>query len=163
MSLTKIVLPLFVLFGLTACNGNKLIDEVKDNPAYGWVSDSLPSFQFEVEDTNYTYDLYLKLRVDGDYPFRNIWIRHHEKGPSGQESLVRKHYTLSTPEGKWTGSGIGGIYTYEFLLAKDRVYHGSGIYHSQIEQYMRVDTLPHIQSVGMKVVQSNQRFSLDNE
>ncbi len=152
-------IPLLV-FLLTSCNGNKILDEVKELPEYGWQKDSLQKFSFQVEDTNYTYDLFLKMRISADYPFSNIWVRGHEEGPSGQKATDRYEFILATPEGKWTGSGIGGVFTYSFPLSENRVYSDTGWYQTSIEQYMRIDTLPYVRNIGLQVKKGALRYSL---
>lgn len=153
------VFPLLIIL-LTSCNGNKIHDEVKELPEYGWHKDSLKVFSFQVEDTNYSYDLFLKMRISADYPFSNIWVRSHEEGPSGQKSTDRYQFILATSEGKWTGSGIGGVYTYSFPLYEKRVYSDTGRYQTSIEQYMRIDTLPYVRTIGLQVKKGAQRYSL---
>jgi gliding motility-associated lipoprotein GldH len=134
-----------------ACKNPRIINEYKAIPEKGWNKDEKVKFTFEVSDTQFYYTLFLNLRITGDYPFSNMYVLVHIKGPKGSHSAERVNVTLATPEGKWLGSGMGDVISYQLPLIKNKTFGKKGKYTVEIEQYMRTDFLPNVRDVGLMI------------
>lgn len=152
-----------LLFGLLpfllfSCRPGVVFDEMSELPESGWHSGVNPRFEVAVNDTAHHYELGIKLRINTDYPFSNIWLRVFTTNPEGKRDTARYQFVLATPEGKWTGSGIGGLRSYEFVAEPNKVFQKAGTYRFELEQYMRVDTLPFIHHAGIYLKKGEEVF-----
>lgn len=154
---SKILLG-FLPFLLFSCTPGVVFDEMSELPETGWYSGVNPVFETEIKDTTHHYELGLKLRINTDYPFSNMWLRVFTTYPDGHRDTGRYQFVLATPEGKWTGSGIGGLRSYQFAAEPQKVFPNSGKYRFEIEQYMRVDTLPFIHNAGIYLKKGEEVF-----
>lgn len=152
MRFKDILLLLFLgSFIFLGCDKSRIVDENKELPEYGWYYKNRLKFDFEIKDTNRTYNLYVNLRVGNDYPFSNCFIKIHQKNPGKDPISYREEITLIGEEGNWLGKGLGDLYDFQ-VLVKERVrFNALGLYQIELEQHMRRDTLPYIHAAGIRV------------
>jgi gliding motility-associated lipoprotein GldH len=91
------------------------------------------------------------VRHTNAYPYSNIWLNVYYKEP-GDSSFTRTRVEipLAEPSGKWLGRGMGEIYEQRMFIDQlhlDRV----GKYEMRLEQNMRVNELPEILQVGLRL------------
>lgn len=72
------------------------------------------------------------------------------------DSIVKKarvHIVLAEPSGKWLGRGMGEIYEQrmKFSLGDSITFRKPGTYEVSLEQNMRINPLPDILNVGLRV------------
>jgi gliding motility-associated lipoprotein GldH len=63
----------------------------------------------------------------------------------------RVELPLANKEGKWLGSGMGDIFEHRIPIQQNARFDKQGMYHFSFEQNMRLNPLPHIMSVGLRV------------
>jgi gliding motility-associated lipoprotein GldH len=124
-------------------------------PQNAWKSQFQPSFKFEVSDTAARYDLSFLVRHTEAYAYSNIWIFVYLKQP-GADSFQRTRIEipLAEPSGKWMGRGMGEIWEQSMPIAADdnaMVFNKKGTYEIKLEQNMRIDPLPEVLQVGLRV------------
>lgn len=64
--------------------------------------------------------------------------------------------TLADPSGKWLGSGMGDIWDNRVLFKQQFRFPEKGTYIFTLEQAMRIDPLPQIMDVGIRIEKALQ-------
>jgi gliding motility-associated lipoprotein GldH len=153
----------FVLFCillqlLSGCISSPYFQQTAPIPKYAWSYDYKPTFKFNIEDTNYLYQTYFIIRHTQGYPFSNIWLLVDVKFP---EDVAVRHervnIQMAEPSGKWLGRGIGEIYEQRLLLklSDSLLFRRKGTYEVAFRQNMRVNPLPEIMDIGIRVEKTN--------
>ncbi|OZI05561.1 gliding motility lipoprotein GldH [Siphonobacter sp. BAB-5385] len=149
----RLFLFLCFLVSLTACDTNAVFKDNMELPDAKWPVKTVPSFSFEISDTTRTYNLYYNLRNTKSYPYYNLYVTRTLLGPDGKtiERKLDELILANATTGKPTGNGLGDIYDHKFLVVKNYRFAKAGTYTFKVEQYMRQDPLPEIQTVGLTV------------
>lgn len=142
-----------VLF-LLACNDNRVYEKNVDFDSRDWIVNDKPEFEFEIQDTLQTYNLYCNVRNSLEYPFARIFITYYLQDSAGavlDKKLVRQLLfddKTGEPQGD---SGLGDIYDHRISLKANHRFPYAGKYKVAFEQFMRTDTLSGILAVGLRV------------
>lgn len=117
--------------------------------------DDIPVFQFEIEDSN-PKNVILKFRSDLDYPLQNIYITYYLIDSKGEElaSELINIPLFDEITGKPLGEG-NSVYQYSSTILSDYTFPNAGKHSLKIAQYMRLETLEGVYSVGVRVENSN--------
>lgn len=124
-------------------------------PGVAWAYDFRPTFKIHIDDTVSHYQTKFLIRHDEAYPFANLWFRMKVKGP-GDTAFVegeRIEVILADAEGKWQGTGTGDLWEHvvPLSLAGTPMFGKAGDYTIKLEQVMRVDPLPSVMDVGLRI------------
>ncbi len=117
-----------------------------------WLENEKIQFDITVTGPGDTYQMSYSIRNGLDYPYRNLYIQYtiqDSAGNSIREDLQRMalfHPKTGKPYGK---GSIGNMYEHEILALENFRFPYSGIFSIQLQQFMRVDTLQDIVSVGI--------------
>lgn len=147
-------LAVFLVLICCACGSKSTYEGYKTFPKNEWIADSAVVFSFEIKENNRYYDVYANIRNSLKYPYYNLFLNYELVDASGKV-LANKQLdnNLMNPKtGEPYGSGIGDLYDHDFKLLNRYLFAKSGIYTLKIKQDMRLDTLPEIMAVGMKVM-----------
>ncbi len=124
-------------------------------PQNEWKYDYRPSFKFDITDTNARYNLYFLIRHTETYPNSNIWIWVYTKKPGDSTfEKTRLEIPLAEPSGKWMGRGMGTIWEQRLPISNDGdtvMLRKKGTWEIRLEQNMRVNPLPEVLQVGLRV------------
>lgn len=130
-------------------------------PRNQWAYQFKPSFKFEITDTNATYNLYFIIRHTEAYPYSNIWMWVYTKQPGDSAfQKARIEIPLAETNGKWLGKGMGEIWEQRLPMTRDgapMVFNKAGTYEMQFEQNMRVNPLPEVLQIGMRIEKKDGR------
>lgn len=152
MNKLKYILPLLAMvFVLTSCNDNNLVDTNQTIPDNNWTYANSAKAILDVKDNKKNYQVYFKLRHTASYRYANLFVIVHLKG-EGLNKRTRYQFKLAKTDGEWLGKGSGDIYTSTFLLLKDYSFAKAGKYHIEIEQNMRDNPLIGISDIGITIV-----------
>ena len=145
-----------LLFGLVSCDPNRVFEENIDFENPYWIKDQPAEFEFEIQDISTEYDLFFNVRNSLSYPFQNIYIQYTLKDSLNREVLseLKEFYLFDQKTGKPLGDGLGDIFDDSFPLNEDYSFKNTGIYSIKLEQFMRLDSLPMILSVGLRIQKS---------
>jgi gliding motility-associated lipoprotein GldH len=139
---------------LSACDDSRVYEQISDFDNRQWISTDKPQFEFIIEDVNQRYNLYTDIRNSVSYPYSRFFFTYYLKDSTGsdlQKSLITE-FLFDAKTGKPYGkSGIGDLYDHRFLLLENYQFRHKGKYSIVFEQFMRMDTLPGIMSVGLRV------------
>ena len=139
---------------LSACDDNRVYEQISDFENRQWVSTEKPQFEFSIENINQRYNLYGDIRNSISYPYSRFFFTYYLQDSTGSDldkKLVTE-FLFDAKTGKPFGkSGVGDLYDHQFLLLKNYQFQSKGKYRVVFEQFMRMDTLPGILSVGLRV------------
>ena len=122
-----------------------------ETPQPYWLTKQLIPFEAMITDTAAPYDLYFSLRHTTDYAYSNAFFLVNTIFPSGEKFTDTIECILADITGKWLGGGIGHYRTRVFLMKNNIRFPQKGIYHFQVGQYMRTDSLTEISDIGIKI------------
>lgn len=145
-----ILLFLCALF-LTACDSNLVFEKNVKLPENRWELKNVINLEADIQDTITPHNLYINLRNAGGYQFSNIFMFFTTKSPSGKIERDTVEVTLADPTGKWLGDGMGDIWDNRVMFRDNFRFPEKGIYHFSIEQAMRIDPLPQVMDVGIRI------------
>ena len=139
---------------LTACDDTRVYEQITDFEKRQWVITEKPQFEFVIDDINEKYNLYGDVRNSVSYPYSRFFFTYYLQDTTGleiQKNLMTE-FLFDAKTGKPFGkSGIGDLYDHRFLLLKNYQFKNKGKYRIVFEQFMRMDTLPGILAVGLRV------------
>lgn len=150
MKFSRIIIIAALLAG---CGNIDLYEKTVTVPGHAWESRFVPSFEFELTDSNQVYQVFTVLRHTEKYRYNNLYINLRIQGP-GQDTamLIRRELQLANNE-QWLGEGMDDIYEHRIpigLLGDARPVT-PGTYRFSLEQIMREDPLEHVLDVGIRV------------
>jgi gliding motility-associated lipoprotein GldH len=140
-----------LLIAVSSCDSNRVFDDNKNIEGADWDYQFKPFFDVYIPDTQYEYNVYVNLRIGSDYKYNNIFMLIHTTNPLQQTQTKRVDIRLANEAGKWTGSGLGDLYDYQFPVYKKIKVRTPGFYRFEVEQNMRDDVLQHVKSTGIRV------------
>lgn len=142
----------FCLF--SGCMPAPYYHKVEAIPQNAWSYNFKPSFTFDVTDSTSTYQPFFIIRHSQAYPYCNLWVWLTIKMPGDSTGIKQRiNIQLAESSGKWKGRGMGEIYEEHVALdLGDSVRIGKpGTYTILLEQNMRINPLPEIMNVGIRV------------
>jgi gliding motility-associated lipoprotein GldH len=149
--INKYGLFLSVLLFLSACSHSEIFSEFHSFPEAEWARNKKVDFDVNIEDSSLKYDVFLEIRNNNDYPFRNLWLFVDITAPDGKQRADTINVELADVYGKWHGKGIS-LYSYSFSYDSDMHYPGSGFYTYSVRQGMREEVLKGVSDIGLTVL-----------
>lgn len=150
---------LFFLLIALGCNSNRLFDEHVDFPKSYWLQNEKPSFEFRIRDTGKKYNLLCTIRNTSTYPYARLFLNYSLKDSTGAvlSTNLQTLFLFDAKNGKPFGStGIGDVFDHNIPILSDYTFNYTGRFTVEFEQYMRLDTLQGINSVGFKLLQAEE-------
>ena len=144
---------ILLLISISACDSSRIYEDFEDFEESFWHIDSVQSFQFLIEDPGRSYNIIATFRNSAAYPFYNLYFQFMLVD-SLDNVLVDQleEYNFFDPKtGEPFGSGRGDLFDHEVMLEKGFSFPAGGNYTLKLQQFMRMDTLPYILSVGARV------------
>jgi gliding motility-associated lipoprotein GldH len=138
-------------FLLTACSQKEIFSEFHSFPEAKWPRNETVNFKVDLQDNTQKQDVFLEIRNNDNYPFRNLWLFVDITAPTGDRRCDTINVNLADVYGKWYGRGIS-IYSYSFQYEAGIKYPLPGVYTYAIRQGMREEVLPGISDIGMTVM-----------
>ena len=136
---------------MVACNDNTIYSGSEHIPEDGWRIDSAYTFSFDITDTTKTYQVELMVRNTPSYQYQNLWLFIKQVPPSFASINDTTQLFLADDFGKWVGSGIGSIYSAEYIYQDSLHFSQVGTYQYIIRHGMRTDSLMGIHDIGLSV------------
>ncbi len=154
---SKFVFIVLFCLGLAAFSACTLNDSFEKNipiPNDKWDYIFKPEYHFIIKDTTVLYTIFVNVRHLDAYGFMNMWVWVHLQQPDGQVTHQRVQLKLADAEGKWFGEGLNGIWMARFPIKELIPMHNQGEYVISLEQDMRINPLPAVMAMGIKVQRS---------
>ena len=153
MRRVKGVLFSLVIAGLSACNSQTVFEQNNDIASGYWAKEEIQNFDFEILDTDKSYNIFYNIRYTVAYPFHNIYLTYTLRDKNGTviTSDLQNMDLFDKKTGEPIGSGLGDLFDLQVLSLKNQKFPKVGKYSFSIQQFMRKDSLPEIYSVGIRV------------
>jgi gliding motility-associated lipoprotein GldH len=136
---------------LISCDPNRVFEKNIRIPDGIWDRNNPVRFEVVVEDTITPHNLYINVRNTGMYPVSNLYLFVTTIAPSGHKIKDTVQVILADERGKWLGKGLGDIWDNQKLYKEQVRFAQKGEYIFEYEQAMRLEKLPFILDVGLRV------------
>jgi gliding motility-associated lipoprotein GldH len=140
-----------LLFFLVSCGQIEVFEKNTPIPDYKWATGFAATGKFEIKDTSSSYNIYIVLRHTDRYDFNNIWMNVGLQPPGDSLFFQKVDLNLGSDANGWEGTGTNDIWEVRKPLALNKRFIKKGEYQFKILHIMRVDPLPNVMSVGMRV------------
>ncbi|MEO8147313.1 MAG: gliding motility lipoprotein GldH [Bacteroidia bacterium] len=136
---------------LTCCDKERVFEQNQKINDRSWSENNPLVFNVDIKDTASYYNMYINIRNADTYRFSNLYIFMTTKLPMNQIEKDTLQLVLANDEGKWLGSGLGDIFESRILFKEKIKFINSGNYQFTMQQAMRLNPLPGILDVGIRV------------
>ncbi|HWD90292.1 MAG TPA: gliding motility lipoprotein GldH [Mucilaginibacter sp.] len=154
----KTIHKLLIVLGMLAAgctDPNGIIDQNTSIENHNWSYANKVKYPVKITDASVPCNIYINLRVTGDYRYSNIFVLVHRSGPK-LNALTRFEVKLADKDGQWLGQGSGNLYSYQVPLITNFKFPAAGTYQFEIEQNMRDNPLHEVSDVGLRVEKAAQ-------
>lgn len=145
----KPITYLLLILLFTSCTTIGVYEQTKTLPNHEWKNTDAGTFSFEIADTNQLYNMFVVLRHEDAYRYKNIWLDIDVIAPDTTLQLKRE-FTLSDNT-KWLGNNMSDIVEHRIKFNAAPAKLKKGIYKFTLKQAMREDPLQFILQAGMRV------------
>jgi len=152
-----VLLILAIVLTLVSCDRNKVYEEYVEFDEIAWGLDNPVNFEFEVEDTVGLHNVYINVRHANLYQFNNLWMFVTSSAPNGTINVDTVECVLADIEGKWLGEGLGDIWDIQIPWKQNVRFPYKGKYRVECVQGMRIDKLPGIMGIGLRVETADEK------
>jgi gliding motility-associated lipoprotein GldH len=157
MKIKNSILLILILLLVISCDKQRAFDQYK-SVGDGWHKDSIVTFELPKLDAKKTYNLYVNIRDNYDYPFNNLFLIISLEHPNHQVKVDTLEYQMTNTDGSLLGDGFSDIKENK-LFYKDKVsFTQKGIYKIHIKHATRqtgkiegVTSLLGITDIGFRV------------
>ncbi len=141
----------FILFSIfLSCNNffyeNKI--EFDDNE---WNKDEQLNCEFEIIQTEASYDIYINFACKEEYKTNNIWLFVEVISPSGNIQKDTIEYYITDNVGKWFGKKRSNFIENKFLYKQNIKFPEKGLYIFTLQHGMRKKDTPLAVSIGLTI------------
>lgn len=140
---------LFAMAFYSCSDPGAVIDNNTALPNKVWPYNNRIGYSFKIDDVNAHYNLYINLRVTGDYKYSNMFVLVSDAVK--KNSVARYELKLARPDGQWLGKGSGNLYSFRIPFKFNYKFPAAGTYYIRIEQNMRDNPLHNVSDVGLRV------------
>jgi gliding motility-associated lipoprotein GldH len=141
---------LVVLF-MSACDRNVVFEKNIVIPDNKWEMNNIVKLDAQIDDTVSLHNIYINVRNAGGYQFSNLYLFFNTGTPKGEQARDTVELTLADERGKWMGDGSGDIWDNRILFKRKFRFPEAGMYHFELQQAMRMNPLPQIMDVGLRI------------
>lgn len=147
----NLLIFLFTTCMLAACDGNRIFEENREINGETWKEEEVIVFETQITDTLQPCNLYINVRHASFFPFRNLFLFVETTLPDQEVVRDTVELALADEAGVWKGSGLGDLYDVQELWKKSVTFPLKGKYRFSIQQAMRMEALPLIMDVGLRI------------
>jgi len=150
------------IFLLISCGPNYIFEKSFEINNEGWAYADTLNFEVEITDTLEIYNLYLDIEHATDYAKQNIYVLIYTQFPSGQRIEERVAIDFADKTGKWYGECNDAKCDLRVNIQKGAFFNLAGKHIFTVEQFMRIDPLPGIHNVALRIEDTGQRRNTEN-
>jgi len=142
---------------IASCDSSRVYEDYNNLEEAFWHMDSVQRFTFTVEELEENHNVLATFRNSSSYPYYNIYFQYTLKDSSEKvlKEELKEYHFFDPKTGEPYGSGLGDLFDHSVLLEENYLFEYAGSYSLELKQYMRLDTLPFILSVGTRVEHSS--------
>lgn len=149
---TLFIFGIFII--LTSCDSNRIFEKNAAISENIWKAYQEFTFVFNIPDSLKSYNIYCNLRNTSKYPKHNIYIRYVLKDSVGNKMKSElMNFILFDPKSgeAYGNSGLGDLFEHQNIILEKFKFPASGKYTISLEQFMRYENLPEVNSTGIRV------------
>ena len=146
----------FSILLLTSCNGGYDFEKQYELQGEYWAQDDTLNFHFPIEDTLRIYNLYLEIEHNTNYSYQNLYTQIYTQFPAGQRIKELLSLELADKAGVWLGNCGKEYCVLKIPIQEGAYFNQQGEYTVMVEQYMRVNPVRGIRSVGFLLEDTGQ-------
>ncbi len=140
-----------VILLFSSCDRNIVFEENVKLPESRWEQKNIIILKTDIKDTITPQNIYINIRNAGGYQFSNLFVFFTTQTPSGKTERDTVELTLADPAGKWLGDGLGDIWDNRLPFKHNFHFPEKGTYTFMLEQAMRIDPLPQLMDIGIRI------------
>jgi gliding motility-associated lipoprotein GldH len=140
-----------IVIGFASCDSNRIFEQNQAMPESGWDVTNSVKFDVDIKDPATATNFYINVRQADDYKWENLLIFFKTVLPNGATTQDTLDCRLADKQGKWIGSGAGDIYDNRIPFKRNVRFPMPGMYHFEIIQGMRMETVPQIMDIGLRI------------
>ena len=146
-----------LLLLLSSCGPDIIYEKDYELPETGWSYADTLNFEVSIQDTLGVYNLFLDLTHSREYPFENMYVRIHTTFPSGRRITQQVSLELAGEAGIWKGDCGSEFCQIAIPIQTNAYFDQPGTYEFTLEQYMRRNPLPGVQSIAFRVEDTGEK------
>ncbi len=135
---------------LCSCNKGVIFQKYITIPDNTWDMNSPVTYTVPIQDTVNPYNVFVNIRNSDGYDFSNLYLFIDITAPNNATERDTINCVLADNAGKWLGQGLGDIWDNKILFKYNTRFR-KGDYKFKLTQAMRVDKLPEIMDVGLRI------------
>lgn len=146
---------------IVSCNDGILFSDYQATKNGSWQQEDTIKFNFSEVDTVNPHNMFINIRNDGTFPYRNLFLIAELNFPNGETIKDTLEYEMAMPNGQWLGKGQGNVKENKLWYKENIVFTSSGVYTLQISHAMRkngevegLQNLMGITDVGFQIEKS---------
>jgi len=148
-----------ILILLVGCDSRRVFEDNVEFRSRNWKIAEPVQFEFQIADSSKKYNLLMNIRNSLDYPYARIFVNYdllNQDSTQLSKKMITE-YLFDQKTGKPFGkSGIGDVYDHQFPILKNYSFTKVGVYKIRLNQFMRMDTIPGILAVGLRVERAEE-------
>jgi gliding motility-associated lipoprotein GldH len=140
-----------------SCDETRVFDQYQ-SVGTAWHKDSIVKFNLPKMEETKTFNLFLTIRTNNDYPFNNLYLLVSMEQPDGLTKVDTLEYAMANPDGSLMGDGFSDTKESKLFYKENFKFDKKGIYKVSIQQAIRqmgkvagVNKLEGITDVGFRV------------
>ena len=135
----------------TACSTNAVMEEQQQIKENQWDYADSKTFTAQITDTVQHYNIYVSVRHGFNFEWRNMWVKIETTFPDGKTYERRVNLLLSDADGVWHGECLGDNCDMLIPIQDNAFFPQTGKYTFKVSQDMRVNPLPNVKTIGMRL------------
>ncbi len=146
---------------LASCNDTLVFSEFQSTGGGSWGRDEVLRFEFTPPDTLNQHHLFINVRNDDHFPYRNLFLIASFNFPDGTTVRDTLEYEMARADGSWMGKGAGSIKENKLWYKENIVFPFKGVYTLELIHAMRkngkvegIENLPGITDLGLEIEKS---------
>lgn len=155
MNRNNFIYFIMLVWVLASCGVNSTYESISTIENNSWNTDSIVTFNFEVEEAG-VYNVYYLVKNKTTYPYYNLYFKVDFRDEKTLISdKLQEVLLFNKKTGEPYGKGLGGVMEHEFLaFTKQKLRKGK--HTLSMRHYMRIDELRDVLAVGVKVVKEKE-------
>lgn len=131
----------------SSCRSDVVYSRFYSIPSAKWHQDSVLRFDFDIVDSEPTYQILVYVRHNERYPYQNMWLFLSD---SVRSDTIE--FYMADDRGRWLGDRHNGYIEMPVLFESEKHFSAPGLYSLSVQQAMRDSILKGITDVGIEVV-----------
>jgi gliding motility-associated lipoprotein GldH len=136
---------------LTACDNGRVFEANVAINNNEWNIKQVVKLEVPVSDNLTKNNLYINVRNGGSYSYSNLFLFITTTMPGGKKITDTLECILADENGKWLGKGTGHIVDNRVPFKRNVIFPDTGKYTFEIEQAMRMEKLPEVYDIGLRI------------